>query len=112
MTDTASTPDTEPDALLSRLRVIEDQPLATAPRRSRSCTTSCARRSRRETRPDRMPDAARLDAELVRRGLARSRALAVEAIDDGRVTVDGVPALKASHRVGRMPSSRSTATTR
>ena len=28
MTDTASTPDSEPDALLSRLKVIEDQPLA------------------------------------------------------------------------------------
>ena len=49
-----------------------------------------------------MPDAAssRLDAELVRRGLARSRALAVAAIDEGRVTVDGRPALKPSIRVG------------
>ena len=28
MTDTASTPESEPDALLSRLKVIEDQPLA------------------------------------------------------------------------------------
>ena len=49
-----------------------------------------------------MPDAAsdaRLDAELVRRGLARSRALAVAAIDEGRVTVDGRPALKAALRV-------------
>jgi len=42
---------------------------------------------------------ARLDAELVRRGLARSRALAVEAIAGGRVTVDGTQALKASLRV-------------
>lgn len=42
---------------------------------------------------------ARLDAELVRRGLARSRALAVEAIAGGRVTVDGRQALKASLRV-------------
>ncbi len=42
----------------------------------------------------------RLDAELVRRGLARSRALAVLAIDEGRVTVDGRPALKASIKVG------------
>lgn len=45
-----------------------------------------------------MPDArtasARLDAELVRRGLARSRAVAVEAIANGLVTVDGVPASK------------------
>lgn len=49
-----------------------------------------------------MPDSAsdaRLDAELVRRGLARSRALAVAAIDEGRVTVDGRPALKAALRV-------------
>jgi 23S rRNA (cytidine1920-2'-O)/16S rRNA (cytidine1409-2'-O)-methyltransferase len=43
---------------------------------------------------------ARLDAELVRRGLARSRALAVIAVDEGRVTVDGRPAPKASVRVG------------
>jgi len=42
---------------------------------------------------------ARLDAELVRRGLARSRALAVEAIAGGRVTVDGTQAHKASLRV-------------
>jgi 23S rRNA (cytidine1920-2'-O)/16S rRNA (cytidine1409-2'-O)-methyltransferase len=55
-----------------------------------------------------MPDAAsdgaggagRLDAELVRRGLARSRALAVIAIDEGRVAIDGRTALKASIRVG------------
>ena len=51
-----------------------------------------------------MPDPAspggRIDAELVRRGLTRSRALAVRAIDEGRVTVDGVSALKASLRVG------------
>jgi 23S rRNA (cytidine1920-2'-O)/16S rRNA (cytidine1409-2'-O)-methyltransferase len=44
--------------------------------------------------------AARLDAELVRRGLARSRALAVEAIAGGRVTIDGKAALKPSLRVG------------
>jgi 23S rRNA (cytidine1920-2'-O)/16S rRNA (cytidine1409-2'-O)-methyltransferase len=42
---------------------------------------------------------ARLDAELVRRGLARSRALAVEAVAGGRVTIDGRQALKASIRV-------------
>jgi 23S rRNA (cytidine1920-2'-O)/16S rRNA (cytidine1409-2'-O)-methyltransferase len=51
-----------------------------------------------------MPEAAsdglvRLDAELVRQGLARSRALAVEAIGGGRVTVDGRQALKASQRI-------------
>ena len=51
-----------------------------------------------------MPEPAsegRLDAELVRRGLARSRSLAVIAIDEGRVTVDGRPALKASTRVNQ-----------
>lgn len=54
--------------------------------------------------PDRMPetasDGARLDAELVRRGLARSRAVAVTAIDEGRVAIDGRVALKPSLRVG------------
>jgi 23S rRNA (cytidine1920-2'-O)/16S rRNA (cytidine1409-2'-O)-methyltransferase len=52
-----------------------------------------------------MPDAssasgARLDAELVRRGLARSRAVAVEAISQGLVTVDGAPAGKPALKVG------------
>lgn len=41
----------------------------------------------------------RLDAELVRRGLARSRALAVAAIEEGRVAVDGKPVAKASVKV-------------
>src|SRR4051812_14930006 len=50
-------------------------------------------------RADRAGGLPRLDAELVRRGLARSRALAVEAIAGGRVTVDGKQALKASLRV-------------
>jgi len=51
----------------------------------------------------RMPDeplsSARLDAELVRRGLVRSRAVAVEAIADGLVTVDGAAVRKPSLRV-------------
>ncbi len=48
-----------------------------------------------------MPDegGGRLDAELVRRGLARSRALAVEAIQAGLVSIDGVTAIKASTKV-------------
>jgi 23S rRNA (cytidine1920-2'-O)/16S rRNA (cytidine1409-2'-O)-methyltransferase len=41
----------------------------------------------------------RLDAELVRRGLVRSRALAVAAIDEGRVTVDGRAVTKAATKV-------------
>lgn len=42
----------------------------------------------------------RLDAELVRRGLVRSRALAVAAVEQGRVTVDGRPVAKPSAKVG------------
>lgn len=37
---------------------------------------------------------ARVDAELVRRGLARSRQQAVELIGAGRVSIDGMPAAK------------------
>jgi 23S rRNA (cytidine1920-2'-O)/16S rRNA (cytidine1409-2'-O)-methyltransferase len=39
---------------------------------------------------------ARVDAELVRRGLARSRQQAAELIDAGRVSIDGIPAAKAA----------------
>ena len=42
----------------------------------------------------------RLDVELVRRGLAPSRARAVEAIDAGRVLVCGAPAATAARQVG------------
>jgi 23S rRNA (cytidine1920-2'-O)/16S rRNA (cytidine1409-2'-O)-methyltransferase len=41
----------------------------------------------------------RLDAELVRRGLSVSRQRALEAIDAGRVLVDGLPARSAARRV-------------
>lgn len=41
----------------------------------------------------------RLDAELVRRGLARSREYARELIEGGRVTVDGVVAQKPATQV-------------
>jgi 23S rRNA (cytidine1920-2'-O)/16S rRNA (cytidine1409-2'-O)-methyltransferase len=41
----------------------------------------------------------RLDAELVRRGLAGARAEAQRLIADGRVTVDGAPATKAAAQV-------------
>ena len=43
--------------------------------------------------------AARLDAELVSRGLARSRAQARALVEAGTVLVDGVPAAKASTAV-------------
>jgi 23S rRNA (cytidine1920-2'-O)/16S rRNA (cytidine1409-2'-O)-methyltransferase len=39
---------------------------------------------------------ARVDVELVRRGLARSREQAAELIDSGRVSIDGIPASKAA----------------
>lgn len=42
---------------------------------------------------------ARLDAELVRRGLARSRGEAAELIEGGSVTVDGQEALKPARQV-------------
>jgi 23S rRNA (cytidine1920-2'-O)/16S rRNA (cytidine1409-2'-O)-methyltransferase len=42
---------------------------------------------------------ARVDAELVRRGLARSRQQAAELIDAGRVSVDGLPAAKPATAV-------------
>ncbi|MHA7304530.1 TlyA family RNA methyltransferase [Arthrobacter sp. TMN-49] len=41
----------------------------------------------------------RLDQELVNRGLARSRTVAATLIKAGRVTVDGVTAVKAAHTV-------------
>ena len=41
----------------------------------------------------------RLDAELVRRGLARSRENAIELIDDRMVLVAGIPASKAATQV-------------
>lgn len=42
---------------------------------------------------------ARVDAELVRRGLARSRQQAAELIDAGRVSIDGIPAVKPATAV-------------
>ena len=42
---------------------------------------------------------ARVDAELVRRGLARSRQHAAELIDAGRVAIDGIPAVKPATAV-------------
>ncbi len=49
--------------------------------------------------PDAAPAPTRLDAELVRRGLARSRATAAEAIAAGLVRVDGKQVVKASAKV-------------
>lgn len=41
----------------------------------------------------------RVDAELVRRGLARSRQQAAELIGAGKVTIDGIPAVKPATAV-------------
>lgn len=46
-----------------------------------------------------MTDTSRLDAALVGRGLARSRAAARAAIEEGRVRVDGRAVVKAAHPV-------------
>ena len=51
----------------------------------------------------------RLDVELVRRGLAPSRARATEAIDEGRVLVSGALALTAARRVAADESVSVTA---
>lgn len=45
------------------------------------------------------PSSARLDAELVRRGLARSRGRAADLVSQGRVRVEGAVALKPSRPV-------------
>ena len=47
----------------------------------------------------------RLDAELVRRGLAPSREQARAAIEADRVTVDGAPATKPARMVGARPGA-------
>jgi 23S rRNA (cytidine1920-2'-O)/16S rRNA (cytidine1409-2'-O)-methyltransferase len=41
----------------------------------------------------------RLDAALAERGIVRSRTIAAKLIADGRVTVDGQPVVKPSHKV-------------
>ncbi len=46
-----------------------------------------------------MPKALRLDAELVRRGLASSRSNARRAVEDGKVRVGGIPVTKADAMV-------------
>lgn len=51
------------------------------------------------TRSELPPPRRRLDAELVRRGLATSRTEAQEAIAAGLVTVDGAPVAKAASQV-------------
>ena len=59
----------------------------------------CARWSRRRRVECAVARRARIDVELVRRGLARSRQQAAELIDAGKVTVNGMPAVKAATAV-------------
>ena len=49
--------------------------------------------------PPQVPRRVRLDAELVRRGLARSRQHAAELVDGGRVSVSGRTAVKPATQV-------------
>src|SRR3954451_19885592 len=62
-------------------------------RSTRTCTVSSRRVLPTSTRPD-VAAKSRLDAELVRRGLARSREHAHELVDAGRVRVGGMVATK------------------
>lgn len=62
------------------------------------CTAPCRTRSPRSTRPE-LARRARLDAELVRRGLARSREQATQLIAEGRVKVGGQVATKPATAV-------------
>lgn len=67
---------------------------------SRKRTTSLSGRWNRSRRAEPgMTRRARVDAELVRRGLARSRQQAAELIGAGRVTIDGMPAAKPATAV-------------
>jgi 23S rRNA (cytidine1920-2'-O)/16S rRNA (cytidine1409-2'-O)-methyltransferase len=54
---------------------------------------------------------ARLDAELVRRGLARSRQHAVDLVADGKVRIAGLPAVKVSTAVDPATSLQVATTT-
>ncbi len=53
-----------------------------------------------------MPRRSRVDVELVRRGLARSRQQAAELIDAGKVSIDGMPAVKPGTAVAATAALR------
>jgi 23S rRNA (cytidine1920-2'-O)/16S rRNA (cytidine1409-2'-O)-methyltransferase len=53
-----------------------------------------------------VPRRARVDAELVRRGLARSRQQAAELIGAGKVSIDGMPAVKPGTAVAATAALR------
>src|SRR3954447_9879794 len=67
-------------------------------RSSRTCTAGCRRVLPISTRLD-VAAKARLDVELVRRGLARSRQHAQELVSSGRVRVGGLLATKSATAV-------------
>ena len=90
-TGSAERPLAEHVAVFERVHAALGEALADGPRRwrgSRPSVTAVVTR-------------ARLDAELVRRGLARSRQQAAELIEQGRVAVRGVPAGKPATVVDR-----------
>ncbi len=59
-----------------------------------------------------MPRRTRVDAELVRRGLARSRQQAAELIGAGKVSIDGMPAVKPGTAVAATASLKVISTER
>src|SRR5579875_217624 len=65
-------------------------------RSSRPSSVSCTKGWLPSTTSPEVARKPRLDAELVRRGLARSRQDAVALVDQGLVRVSGLPATKAS----------------
>src|SRR3954467_8154887 len=69
------------------------RPWTSTPRPTRTCTGSSRRVLPTSTRPD-VAAKSRLDAELVRRGLARSREHAQALVTAGRVRVGGLVATK------------------
>src|SRR5260370_41936831 len=74
--------------------------MCTPPRTRATRGPDQARRAAEGHRGHRMGTRRRLDAELVRRGLARSREQAASLVTDGRVLVAGQAAAKPASQVG------------
>src|SRR5260370_16352170 len=74
--------------------------MCTPPRTRATRGPDQARRAAEGHRGHRMGTRRRLDAELVRRGLARSREQAASLVTDGRVLVAGQAAAKPATQVG------------
>src|SRR5204862_7804900 len=87
-------------------------PPPTRSRRTRRCTARCRRPCRPWSRVRHaVARRSRLDAELVRRGLARSREQAAELVSAGRVEVRGTPASKPAALVDPADPVRVTGAT-